>query len=112
MLSEITIRWCRIHRIPTKYHQQLHLTSRHVPDQRAQRRQLIYRLGRHWRRVRHGMARVTQHVIHGMRQGMDQRRLLPSGYDQASPAVLPQVLSDSPDPARLHLRGRGVWRQA
>jgi len=51
------------------------------------------------------MANIAQDVIHGMRQGMHQRGLLPPGYDYTGATVLPQILGHSCDPVRRRLRG-------
>ena len=101
--GQVNIRWRRVHRIPAQDQQQLDAASRHVLDQGAQRGALIHRLRHHRRRIHHSVADIAQGVIHGMRQGMHQRWLLPPRHDQTGATVLPQILGHSPDPVRLRL---------
>ena len=93
-----------------------HITGEEIEDAaRATVRRIGYEQeGFHWEHAHfanyiHGQsADIAQGVIHGMRQGMHQRWLLPPRHDQTGATVLPQILSNGPDPMRLRLRG---WRR-
>ena len=89
---EVQVDRCGVDRVTTEDQQQVDLAGGHVGRQRAERLDLIDRLGFRSLRVDDRLPDVTECLVHRMRERMNDRRLCIARDNEAGAAVRLEVL--------------------
>src|SRR5262245_55744865 len=98
---ELKICWGVVNRIATNNDKQFDFARIEIRNQILQRLPLIYRVDFKWVTVENGLAYIAQRVVHRVCNGVNHRRLLGTGDDNACAFVLLKIFGDCLNPKRL-----------
>ena len=97
-ILKVQIRRRVVNRIHPQHEEGVNLAPLHLSHQFLERFEGVHRVRFHRIRVVHGLADITQGVVHGVGQGVDGWRLLLAGNHEAGAAVLLEIANERGNP--------------